>query len=103
MLTRLPVGPKLSFPKIGDKAIPQDATGTVSVVFPSGTPAERVVRVQAQDFGLAVPIRVALTPDSGQRIIVGTEVDNSAPGAATVNVPVTFPLNLPVADNVWTR
>ncbi len=103
MLTKLPIEPKLNLLKIGDKDIPQDAAGTVIVVLPSGTPAERIVQVQAKDFGSVVPIRVTLTPDYGNRVIVDAELDNTAAGVATVNVPVTFPLNVTVAVNVWTR
>ncbi len=103
MLTKLPVEPKLNLLKLGDKDIPQDAAGTVNVIFPNGTPAERVVRVQAKDFGSVVPIRVALTPDYGARVIVDAEIDNTAAGVATKDIPVTFPLNVVVAVNVWTR
>ncbi len=103
MLTKLPAEPKLNLLKIGDRDIPQDAAGTVTVVFPNGTPAERVVQVQAKDFGAVVPIRVALTPDYGDRVIVDAELDNTAAGVATASIPVTFPLNVTVAVNVWTR
>ncbi len=103
MLTKLPVEPKLNILKIGDKDIPQDAAGTVNVIFPNGTPAERIVKVQAKDFGSIVPIRVALTPDYGPRVIVDTEINNTAAGVATKDIPVTFPLNVVVSVNVWTR
>jgi hypothetical protein len=81
----------------------QDAAGKVTVVFPNGTPAERIVQVQAKDFGSVVPIRVALTPDYGDRVIVDAELDNTAAGVATASIPVTFPINVTVAVNVWTR
>lgn len=103
MLTRLPVEPKLNIVKIGDRDIAQDANGTVSVVFPNGTPQERIVRIQARDFGSVVPIRLALVPDFGDRILVDAEIDNTGAGAASVNVPATFPLNVAVTVNVWTR
>jgi hypothetical protein len=103
MLTKLPVEPKLNILKIGDKDIPQDSGGVVSVIFPNGSPAERTVVVQAKDFGSIVPIRLALIPDYGDRVVVDTEINNTAAGVATVNVPVTFPLNVVVTVNVWTR
>lgn len=103
MLTKLPVEPQLGIVQVGDRPIPQDAPGTVNVIFPTGTTAERVVRVQAKDFGSVVPIRVALTPDYGDRVIVDAELDNTAAGAVTKDITVTFPLNVVVAVNVWTR
>lgn len=103
MLTKLPVEPKLNLLKVGDRDIPQDAPGTVSVVFANGTPAQRDVVVQVKDFGSVVPIRVALTPDNGDRVVVDTEIDNTAPGAASKAIPVTFPLNVVVSVNAWTR
>jgi hypothetical protein len=46
---------------------------------------------------------VALTPDYGDRVIVDAELDNTAAGAVTKDIPVTFPLNVVVSVNVWTR
>ena len=48
---------------------------------------------------LAVPI--ALNLDTG--IIVNSEIDNTTQNPASVAVPVTFPQNVLVTVNVWTR
>ncbi len=103
MLTKLPIQPRLNLLKIGDSDIAPDALEPVSLIFPSGVPAERVIRVQARDFNAVVPIRLALIPDHGERVVVDAQIDNRAAGTATVDVPVTFPLNVSVSVSVWTR
>jgi len=89
--------------KVGDRDIPRDSQDSITIVFPNGSPAVRNVLVEARNFGSRVPIRLALLPDYGERVVVDTEIDNSTGGAATVSIPVTFPLNVVVTVNVWTR
>jgi hypothetical protein len=59
--------------------------------------------VRARDFGGVVPIRVRLTPESGDAITVDAQIDKTVNNPATVDVPVTLPVNTGVIVMVFTR
>ena len=48
----------------------EGASGPVSVILPAGTSPNQTIKVRARDFGGVVPIRVRLTPESGNAITV---------------------------------
>ena len=75
----------------------------VMITLPFGSDPNRTITVQARNFAAVVPIEVVLTPDTGQTSILQTNINNTAAGAASVVVPVTFPINTPVAVNAWVR
>jgi hypothetical protein len=94
--------PRLDTIEVAGNAVPE---GSVPQTFllPFGSTPERTVKIQARDFGKVIPIRITLTPDTGSPVIVDAEVDNSVNNPATVEVPVTFPVNSKVTVHCWTR
>ena len=78
-------------------------SGPVIVNLPFNAPAAQVVKVQAQDFGQLIPIRVVLTPDHGPAKTYDAEINNAAGNPAEVSVNVEFPVNVQTAVEVWTR
>jgi hypothetical protein len=83
--------------------IPENTGAPVQIQLPLGAPAEQTVRVQARDFGAAVPVRVVLTPESGDPVSYDATIDNAANNPATIDIPATFPVNTVVSVDVWTR
>ena len=80
-----------------------NGSGPVVFTLPFGSTTNRTIRIQAQNFARNVPIRVTLTPDSGDKLVFDAEVDNSAVNPASVDVPVTVPVNTLVTVHCWTR
>jgi hypothetical protein len=79
--------------------------GSDPVVFtlPFGSDTNRTIRIRAQDFARTVPIRVTLTPDTGDKRVFDAEVDNTTVNPAVVDVPVSVPVNTLVTVHCWTR
>jgi hypothetical protein len=102
LLSFPPVAPRLDTIEVAGTAIAPGGNPT-TFLLPFGSTPNRTVKVTASDFGRLVPIRVTLTPDSGERVVVDAEVDNTAPGSATVEVPVVLPVNTLVTVHAWTR
>ncbi|MEO6035871.1 MAG: hypothetical protein ABIQ35_11495 [Verrucomicrobiota bacterium] len=75
----------------------------VGFTLPFGSNTNQIVRVQAKDFGRLVPIRVTLTPDAGDKRVFDVEIDNAAANPATLDIPVTVPINTLVTIHCWTR
>lgn len=97
-----PTIPALDIIEAAGNAVP---VGSDPVVFtlPFGSSTNRTIRVQARDFARAVPIRVTLTPDSGERLTFDAEINNTTSNPAVVDVPVTVPVNTLVTVHCWTR
>lgn len=96
--------PRLDILKVADTDIAVGTGSTVRIQLPFGSDTNRNVILQAKDFGTDVPVRLTFTPDSGQRIVIDTNIVNTA-GAnpATVTVPVGLPPNTLVTIHAWTR
>jgi hypothetical protein len=75
----------------------------VTFTLPFGSTTNQTIRIRAQDFARNVPIRVTLTPDTGDRRVFDAEVDNTTVNPAIVDVPVTVPVNTLVTVHCWTR
>jgi hypothetical protein len=75
----------------------------VTFTLPFGSTTNRTIRIRAQDFARNVPIRVTLTPDSGDKRVFDADVDNTTVNPAVVDVPVTVPVNTLVTVHCWTR
>ena len=103
MLVFPPNMPKLRLSEAAGSSIPESAPTAVRVELPLGTDPNRTVVVQAKDFGAKVPIRVTLTPQSGDSISYDAEIDNSTANPASATVNVTFPINQLVQVNAWSR
>jgi hypothetical protein len=97
-----PTTPTLSVVEAANNTIP---VGSDPVVFtlPFGANTNQTIRIQARDFARNVPIRVTLTPDSGERRVFDAEVDNTTANPAVVDVSVTVPINTLVTVHCWTR
>lgn len=102
LLSFPPLVPRLDTIEVAGNAIAPGGN-PATFLLPFGSTPNRTVKVQASDFGRLVPIRITLTPDSGERVTVDAEVDNTAPGSATVDVPVVVPVNTLVTVHAWTR
>jgi hypothetical protein len=94
--------PRLETIEVAGNVVPEGGVPQ-TFLLPFGSTPERTVKIQARDFGKVVPIRITLTPDTGSPVIVDAEVDNSVNNPATVEVPVTFPVNSKVTVHCWTR
>lgn len=95
--------PKLSVLKVGATNIAENATAAAIISLPTGSSPNQMVRVRARDFGGIVPIRILLTPENGDAVSVDATIDNSVNNPATVDVPVTMPINTGVNVQVYTR
>ena len=80
-----------------------NGSGPVVFTLPFGSTTNRIIKIRAEDFGRLVPIRVTLTPDSGDQLTFDADVDNTTTNPATVDVPVTVPVNTLVTVHCWTR
>lgn len=98
-----PSVPKLRITEAAGNNINSPESGPVTFTLPFGSSPNRTIKIQARDFGRNVPIRVTLTPDSGSPTTFDAEVDNSSTNPATVDVPVTVPVNTLVTVHCWTR
>jgi hypothetical protein len=94
--------PKLDVIEAAGTTIPLGGN-PVRITLPFGSSTNRTVVVQARDFSAVVPIAVVLTPDSGPRVTVQAQVDNTTQNPATVTVPVSLRPNVQTTIHVWTR
>jgi hypothetical protein len=94
---------KLSIASAAGTLVVEDVNAPVAVILPAGTNPNQTIKVRARDFGGIVPIRIRLIPDSGEAITVDSQIDNTVNNPATVDVPVTLPLNTEVNIQVYTR
>lgn len=94
---------RLDITQAAGTTIPEGTAGPVIVELPFGSTTNRTVTVQARDFGAIVPIRVVLTPESGDPLVYDAQIDNAAANPASQTVNVTVPVNTRVAVHAWTR
>lgn len=94
--------PRLDILEVAGQSIAEGA-GPVDIILPFGTNPTQTIIVQGRDFSGMVPIRIILTPDSGDPVILDTDIDMTAGNPATVSVPMVFPLNVRTKVNAWTR
>jgi hypothetical protein len=95
--------PRLDLVKAAGKDIPLGTGNTVQVQLPFNSDTNRTVTIRAQDFNADVPIRLTLTPDSGPRIVIDTNIVNTAQNPATLVIPVGLPVNNLITIHAWTR
>jgi hypothetical protein len=74
----------------------------VTLQLPFGASPNQTIRVQANDWGRVVPIRVVLTPESGAPTIFDAEINNAATNPAVGDVPIVLPVNSLVTVHCWT-
>lgn len=102
MTAFVPNFPKLDVIEVAGQTIPE-GSGPVDITLPFGTPATQTVIVQGRDFTGLVPIRITLTPDSGDPVVLDTDIDMTTGNPAQVSVSIDFPLNVRVKVHAWTR
>lgn len=95
--------PRLDILNAAGTAIPEGAAEPVFIQLPFGSSPERTVTVQARNFSGVVPIRVVLTPDSGDLVVIDDQIDNTTVNPAQKTVNVTLPINVRTHVAVWTR
>jgi len=95
--------PRLDILSAAGTAIPEGSAAPVFIQLPFGSDPNRTVTVQARGFGAVVPIRVVLTPDSGDPITYDDQIDNTTVNPAQKTVAITLPLNVRTHVAVWTR
>lgn len=95
--------PRLDIIAVAGETIALDTGSTVRIQLPFGSDANRTVTLRAQNFNADVPIRLTLTPDSGRRIVIDTNIVNKTAFAASVTIPVGLPANTLVTIHAWTR
>ena len=95
--------PRLDLTEAAGQAIPLGTGSTVQVQLPFGSTTNRTVIVQARDFNADVPIRLTLTPDSGPRIVIDTNIVNTSVNPAMLVIPVSLPVNTLITVHAWTR
>lgn len=104
MFVEPPVVPRLDIVNAAGTDIPLGTGNTVRIQLPFGSDTNRTVTLRAQDFNANVPVQLVLTPDSGPRTIIETNLVNTADqNPATLVVPITLPVNNLVTIQAWTR
>jgi hypothetical protein len=94
--------PTLTVTEAAGNTIP-NGSGPIVFTLPFGSSTNRTIKIQARDFARNVPIRVTLTPDSGDKRTFDAQVDNTTVNPSVVDVPVTVPVNTLVTVHCWTR
>jgi hypothetical protein len=103
MFVEPPVVPQLDIIAAAGQAIPVGTGDLVRVQLPFGSDTNQTITLQAKDFNADVPIRLTLTPDSGPRMGIETNLNNLAANPATVVIPVGLPANTLITVHAWTR
>jgi hypothetical protein len=94
--------PRLDIVSVAGNAIPPGTASPLAFTLPFNAPATQSITVRASGFTGPVPIAVVVTPDSGNPIVVNTEINADVP-PAEATVTVNIPQNLTVRVNAWTR
>jgi hypothetical protein len=94
--------PSLIVTEAAGNTVP-NGSGPIVFTLPFGSSTNRTIKIQARDFARNVPIRVTLTPDSGDKLTFDAQVDNTTVNPVVVDVPVTVPVNTLVTVHCWTR
>jgi hypothetical protein len=95
--------PRLDIVEAAGQKIPEGTAAPVRFQLPFGSDTNRSIVLQARNFGADIPIRLTLTPDSGRRIIIDTNINNTVSNPASVVIPVGLPANTLITVNAWTR
>jgi hypothetical protein len=95
--------PRLDITSAAGTAISEGTSSGITLNLPFGTSPNQNITVQARNFAAAVPIRLVLTPESGQPVSYDATIDNNAANPASVTIPVTVPLSTVVSVHAWTR
>jgi hypothetical protein len=94
--------PRIDLISVAGTAIPEGTTNAVEIFLPLNSPTAQDVVVQARDFTGMVPIRIALTPDSGPAVVEDATI-NMTTNPATVTVNMDFPVNTPTFVQAFTK
>jgi hypothetical protein len=96
------VATKLYLVRVAGNDIPPGTPGPLAFTLPPNSPATQPITVRAEGFTGVVPVAIVVTPETGNRIVVNTQIDaDASPPEVTVNVE--FPLNVTVWIHAWTR
>lgn len=94
--------PRLDVTEAAGTTIPLES-GPVKITLPFGSSTNRTVTVRAAGFGTSIPIALVLTPESGRRVLIESQIDNTTQNPATVTIPVQLLPNVQTTIHAWTR
>lgn len=104
MVTFPPNVPSLRLVSVAGEPVPANSPAGFTVQLPFGAPAIQPIVLEATDFGVDVPVAIRLTPAIGSATPpILTNINNVAAGSAQITVNATFPPNVPVFVEAWTR
>lgn len=93
--------PELHIVHVAGNDIPPGTPSPLVFTLPFNSPARHSITVRAEGFAGTVPVTVVVTPESGDRIVVNTDIDTSVSAEATVQVDL--PQNVTARVHAWTR
>jgi hypothetical protein len=93
--------PSLDIVQVAGNDIPPGTPSPLVFTLPFNSPPSQSITVRATGFLGQVPVAVVVTPASGERIVLETEIDMDVSNEATVNVDL--PQNIVVRVHAWTR
>lgn len=94
--------PRLDIVSVAGNGIGVGAASPLVFTLPLNSTATQAVTVRATNFSGIVPISVVATPDSGNRIVIDTEI-NADVAPAETTVTINLPQNIAVRIHAWTR
>jgi len=97
-----PVNSRLDIIEVAGNNIPEGTSNEFVVTLPINTPTQQTIIVQGRDFVGTVPVRIVVTPDTGEPIVTDTQLDMSSGTPATVTIDVDLPQNIPMLVHAWT-
>lgn len=103
MLVFLDPQPRIDILSVAGTDIPVGTTNGITIQLPFNADPNRQITVQARDFGVEIPITIALQPSSGERVLIEDVIDNSTANPATKTIDITLPVNVETTIHVWTR
>ena len=98
-----PNNPALRIVSVAGQAVAQNPASPVYILLPFGSNMTVPVVVEANNFSQNVPIRVALTPEQGDRVNHDASIDNTTVNPAQTTVNVDFTAGISTRVDVWTR
>jgi hypothetical protein len=93
--------PRLDIVHVAGNDIPPGTPSPLVFTLPFNSPPSQSITVRATGFLGQVPIAVVVTPASGERIVVESEIDMDVSNEVTLNVDL--PQNVVVRIHAWTR
>ena len=95
--------PRLDILEVAGETVSEGTTSAVDILLPFNTTNDQTMTIQARNFTGIVPIRVVVTPQSGDPIVSDHEIDMSGGDPAQIVVDLDLPANVRANISVFTR